>query len=64
MLAIVDRIVAGFAALTTADVEALPPAERRRLADVCRHWAAIAEPKPPAPRSGVLAQLHDGRGRS
>jgi hypothetical protein len=59
MLAVIDRIVAGFAALTTADVEALPPAERRRLADTCRYWAQVAEPKAPAPRSGVLAALRD-----
>jgi hypothetical protein len=50
-------------ALTRADVESLPPVERRRLADVLRHWAAVAEPdrKAEAPE-GVLQALRYDRG--
>jgi hypothetical protein len=47
-------------ALTPTDVEALPPVERRRLADVLRHWATLAERDDDKPKAGVLALL--GRG--
>jgi hypothetical protein len=30
-------------ALTRADVEALPPVQRRRFADLCRHCANMAD---------------------
>jgi Cdc6-like AAA superfamily ATPase len=46
-------------ALTTADVDALPPVDRRRFADLCRHVAEIAE-REQKPKDGVLALL--GRG--
>ena len=62
MLAVVDKIAALFAALTPTDVRALPPAERRRLADLCRHWAGVADRPNTEPANGVLAQLKaDGR---
>jgi hypothetical protein len=43
-------------------VDALPPAERRRFADVCRYWADFADirPRPEAPPTGVLADLKRG----
>ena len=51
-------------ALTAADVEALPPIQRRRFADVCRHWAALAaREEKDAPKAGFIAELADGRGR-
>lgn len=59
-MSVADKIAALFDALTPADVEALPPAERRRFADRCRHWAALAEPQAHAsPKTGILAQLKD-----
>lgn len=39
-----EKVAAMLEALTIADVEALPPARRRQLADLCRHWAKLAEP--------------------
>jgi hypothetical protein len=51
------------------DVEALPPVERRRFAELCRRWADLADPPSPAggigateplQASGVLLEL--GRG--
>lgn len=63
---VADKISALFAALTEAEVLALPPAERRRFADVCRYWAERADPPKPAvtiqtPKSnGVLALLARG----
>jgi hypothetical protein len=43
---IADKIAALFAALTREEVDGLPPAERRRFADLCRHWADFAEIRP------------------
>jgi hypothetical protein len=51
------------------DIEALPPVERRKFAELCRHWADLAEPLLPAsqsgptgpmPTSGVLLELNRG----
>jgi hypothetical protein len=63
-----DAKIAVFEALRP-DIEALPPAHRRRLAQLCRHWADLAEPRPPAaepssmtrtPMAGVLLELSRG----
>jgi hypothetical protein len=61
-MSVADKIAALFHALTREEVDALPPAERRRFADLCRHWADFADirPRERAARSGVLADL--GRG--
>jgi hypothetical protein len=59
---VADKIAALFGALTREEVDALPPAERRRFADLCRHWANFADIRPGERRlrSGVLAQLRRG----
>lgn len=58
---LVEKTIALFAAMTEADVMALPPAQRRRFADVLKHWARIAErPATAVPKAGVLGHLHDG----
>jgi hypothetical protein len=61
-MSVADKIAALFGALTREEVDAMPPAQRRRFADQCRHWADFAEIKPGAlaPRSGVLADLKRG----
>jgi hypothetical protein len=43
--------------------DAMPPAERRRLADVLRYIANLAEPagKADTAKTGVLADLRGGR---
>lgn len=51
------------------DIEALPPAERRKFAELCRRWADLAEPRLLASAlsptgsmspSGVLLELNRG----
>jgi hypothetical protein len=51
------------------DIEALLPVDRRRFAELCRHWADLAEPRSPAsepsptrprPMAGVLLELSRG----
>jgi hypothetical protein len=51
------------------DIEALPPVERRKFAELCRRWADLAEPLQPASSlgraepiaaSGVLLELRRG----
>jgi hypothetical protein len=62
-IAIADKIVALIGHLSPADIEALPPAERRRLADQCRHVAKLAEEGKPQPKAGILGELRNsGRG--
>jgi hypothetical protein len=58
---ITDKIVALLVALGRDDVEALPPAERRRLADQCRRVVNLAEPGNGASRHGVLGDLDRGQ---
>ena len=63
-IALVDRAVAALAALDLAAIEEVPPAERRRLADVCRHVANVADPAPrqaPAFRSSAGEHTQAGK---
>lgn len=61
-MSVAHKIAALFNVLTREEVDAMPPAERRRFADLCRHWADFADirPRPAVPRSGVLADLKRG----
>ena len=43
-----EKAMALLDALRLEDIEALPPANRRRLAQVLRHIADIADPPPKA----------------
>jgi hypothetical protein len=54
------RVAELLGSLTAADVDALPPVERRRFADLCRHVADLAERDESAPKAGVLARLSQG----
>jgi hypothetical protein len=58
-----DKIVALLVALGPDDVEALPPAERRRLADQCQRVVNLADPRPAkcGQRPGVLGDLAQGQ---
>jgi hypothetical protein len=57
----IQRLAALMEALTTQDVEATPPALRRRFAQLSRYWAEIADPsKRPPPKSGIFSKLRDG----
>jgi hypothetical protein len=51
------------------DVETLPPAQRRKFAELCRQWADLADPgsqasepspRVPPPVAGVLLELNRG----
>jgi hypothetical protein len=64
-----DAKIAMLEALELKDIEALPPAKRRKLATLCRHWADLAEPgsrgrQPASTRpiamTGVLLDLSRG----
>jgi hypothetical protein len=59
---IADRIISLITSMQPEAIANLPPAERRRLADHCRHVVALAELKQ-QPKAGVISDLRDGRGR-
>jgi hypothetical protein len=57
-----EKIAALLTGMTPADLEALPPLRRREFADLCRHWALLAEGTAHLPRpSGVLYELQSGQ---
>ncbi|HEX5998952.1 MAG TPA: hypothetical protein VFZ16_06105 [Hyphomicrobiaceae bacterium] len=59
-MSVIEKTVALLDALTISDLESLPPARRRRFADVCKHWADLAEPRPEPPKAGILSDLKRG----
>ena len=63
-MSIAGKISALFNVLTREEVDAMPPVERRRFAELCRHWADFAELRPrlqeAQSQSGVLADLKRG----
>jgi hypothetical protein len=60
-IALTDKIVALLCSLTDDQIEALPPAERRRLEEECMKVAVRCCRPLRSPRSGVLADLGKGR---
>ena len=60
-IAVLDKIDALVAGVARAEIEAMPPARRQRLAQALRHVADLADPpKPDAPKEGTLARLQSG----
>jgi hypothetical protein len=59
-MTIATKVAALLGTIRKQDVEQLPPVERRRFADLCRHVARLAEPKDGPPKAGVLYDLKDG----
>lgn len=58
---VTTKAVALLTVITPADIAALPPAQRTRLAQICRAVADMAEPATrQVPRSGVLGALKRG----
>jgi hypothetical protein len=57
-MSIIEKTIALLGGLRPGDVRALPPIQRRRFADMCRYWAALAEPDAgDRGRTGVLREL-------
>jgi hypothetical protein len=59
-MGIAERAAAVLETLSTADLEAMQPAARRRFADRCRRLADLCD-RCEAPKGGVLADLRNGR---
>jgi hypothetical protein len=59
-MSVIEKTVALLDALTLRDVQALPPARRRQFADMCKHWADLAERRSEPPKAGVLSDLKRG----
>jgi hypothetical protein len=58
-MSVIDKTVALLNALSPADVQALPPFERRRFVDTLKYWATVAE-RPEPPKAGFIEQLARG----
>jgi hypothetical protein len=57
-MSVLEKTIALLGGINPADVQALPPAQRRRFADICKHWATLAErPGDSKRKSGVLSDL-------
>ncbi len=61
-MSLAAKVHALLVSLSPADIAALAPVERRRLADLCRHVAAMAD-RAGEPKVGVLADLRNGHPR-
>jgi hypothetical protein len=58
----IDRIAALLDSLTLEDLDRVPPARQRKFAELCRHWQQVVERRlKPKPKSGVLADLSQGK---
>jgi hypothetical protein len=60
-MTIATKVAALLGSIRRQDVEGLPPVERRRFADLCRHVAKLAEPEGTPPKAGVLYELKNCR---
>jgi hypothetical protein len=62
-MSVIEKTIALLGGLTPADVQELPPVQRRRFADICRHWADLAERRlyDATPKAGVLSDLRARR---
>ncbi len=61
-MSVIEKTIALMGGLTPAEVLALPPAQRRRFADMCKHWAKLAErPGDSVRKIGVLSDLQARR---
>lgn len=60
---VADKIAALFVALTREEVDAMPPAQRERFAQLCEHWANFAKLRPQSSpgKAGILVELRGGR---
>jgi hypothetical protein len=59
-IALTDKIVALLASLTDDQIDALPPAQRRRLEHYCLAVMVRCQPVAEAPKEGVLSELRRG----
>jgi hypothetical protein len=61
-MSVIEKTIALLGGISPADVQALPPAQRRRFADICKHWANLAErPGDTIRKVGVLSDLQARR---
>ena len=61
-MSVIEKTIALLGGLSAADVQALAPAQRRRFADICKHWANFAERSGDSVRkAGVLCDLQGRR---
>jgi hypothetical protein len=59
-----SRLITWMTGISGVAIRALPPAERARLAEQCFRLLRECDVAPPRqPKSGVLSDLQDGRGR-
>jgi hypothetical protein len=53
---VIVKIIALLEGLTTADLDATPPAHLERFAALCRHWASLADLSRKVPGPSLIAE--------
>jgi hypothetical protein len=59
-MSVAEKAAALLEAITREEVDAMPPAARRRFAALARRAAEMADPPPETPKAGILSDLRRG----
>jgi hypothetical protein len=60
-MGLASQILKLLEAITAAEIEAMPPAERQRFAQLLAHWAKLAgDPVPPGPLADLDRNPREG----
>ena len=56
----IEKITALLGGLRPEDIDQASPVQRRQFADLCRHWAGLAELRSEVTKPGILSDLKNG----
>jgi hypothetical protein len=59
-MSVITTLTALLEGLTQTDIDALPPAHRRRLGALLTYWGNRCDPPKDEPKAGVLCDLRRG----
>ena len=56
----IEKITALLSGLRPEDLDLASPVQRQQFADLCRHWAGLAELRNEITKPGILGDLKNG----
>ena len=56
----IEKVIALLGGLRSEDLDQASPFQRQRFADLCKHWAGLAELRNEATKPGILGDLKNG----